>query len=226
MLARPCYRFGMSSNCDDLDAVVPGWLHARSVARGLPLPVPDHGGWRVDTGSPHELRRHVFSRPCEGVRELAAGIDVPCVFLKLAGSPDALRALLTPRWELDKVGWLMGCETFAPPSRPLPPGYRLHVTRQSGVTAVRIEAGDGSLAASGYAAEADGYFVYDRIVTAPTHGRRGLGSHVMAALREARQSPSSRQVLVATDAGRALYTALGWHVVSPFATAHVPAPER
>ena len=29
--------------------LVRGWLAARSLARGLPAPVADHGGWRVDT---------------------------------------------------------------------------------------------------------------------------------------------------------------------------------
>ena len=211
----------MTSTSHDLDHLVPGWLRARSIARGLPLPVADHGGWRVDTGHPDELRRHVFARPCAGLRELALFIGEPGVFLKLAGAPDSLLALLTPRWELDKVRWMMSCATFAPPSRPLAPGYRLAVTSDGPVTVARIVAEDGALAASGYAAEEGGYFVYDRIVTEAAHGRKGLGSHVMAALRGARQSLLSRQVLVATDEGRVLYSALGWHVVAPFATARV-----
>jgi hypothetical protein len=30
-------------------ALLEAWLSARSIARGLPLPIPDQGGFRVDT---------------------------------------------------------------------------------------------------------------------------------------------------------------------------------
>ena len=43
------------------------WLSACSIARGLPLPVLEHGGWRVDTSLPNELRRHVFARPDQAI---------------------------------------------------------------------------------------------------------------------------------------------------------------
>jgi GNAT superfamily N-acetyltransferase len=63
--------------------------------------------------------------------------------------------------------------------------------------------------------------VYDRIVTAPEHRRRGLGRALMHALGAARRSASSTQVLVATAEGMALYGTLGWELRSLFTTAAV-----
>jgi predicted GNAT family acetyltransferase len=109
------------------------------------------------------------------------------------------------------------------PTRP-GPGYRVDVSHTGAVTAVRIVADDGAVAASGFAAEAGGVFVYDRIVTEPAHRRRGLGSAVMTTLGAARRQTGSEQVLVATENGRALYSALGWAVRSPYTSAFIPAP--
>jgi hypothetical protein len=39
------------------------WLTARSVSRGLPAPVPDHGGWRVDVGYDAPCLRGGHTRP-------------------------------------------------------------------------------------------------------------------------------------------------------------------
>jgi GNAT superfamily N-acetyltransferase len=84
---------------------------------------------------------------------------------------------------------------------------------------VAILGEDGTLAASGYAAETSEAFVFDRIVTAPAHRRRGLGAGVMAALRAMRSRHDVPELLVATEEGRCLYQRLGWRVLSPYATA-------
>jgi hypothetical protein len=62
--------------------LVKGWLTARSVARGLPAPEPDHGGLRVDTALPNETRRYVFACPGDGLRQLAMAVVLPRIFLK------------------------------------------------------------------------------------------------------------------------------------------------
>ena len=101
------------------------------------------------------------------------------------------------------------------------------------------------MAANGYAAEVDGIFIYDRIVTHLVvrfrhlhrfglaqrqmsetsepldHQRCGLGSAIMAWLGGARQSGASQQILTATQHGRMLYQRMGWRVVSPWATAAI-----
>lgn len=199
--------------------LIAGWLRARSVARGLPLPVADHGGWRVDTGQPHELQRYVFARAEERLRVLANSIDTPRVFLKLCGSEDEMRALLPLRWQIQEPRFVMTGEAFDAQSRPLAPGYSLQLTRSGVTMAARIVTSGGALAASGYAAEAGGVFIYDQISTEPQHRRRGLAAHLMQALRAMRRSEILPQVLVATAEGQKLYSSLGWHTRSPYSTA-------
>lgn len=203
-------------------ALVEAWVGARSVGRGLPLPVRDRGGLRVDTDRPEERRRYVFARPTEDLRELAESIREPRVALKLAGTHEALASLLPARWRISEPGFFMvrdGADAGAP---PLAGGYRLHLSTVDATTEVRVLTERGELAASGYAVEYAGVFVYDRIVTEPAHRRRGLGHAVMAALGSARRSEASRPVLVATPEGRALYTRLGWTLHSPWTTALIP----
>lgn len=202
--------------------LIAGWLRARSVARGFPLPVADHGGWRVDTQLPHELRRYVFARAEVGLRVLANEIAAPRVFLKLCGSEDELRALLPPRWQLQEPRYVMTGEAFEAADVPLARGYSLQLFRSGVTTAARIVTAAGELAASGHAAESGGFFIYDQIDTAAGHRRRGLGARLMQALRATRQSDASTQVLVATADGQALYSSLGWRTRSPYSTAHIP----
>jgi GNAT superfamily N-acetyltransferase len=200
-------------------ALVRGWLAARSLARGLPAPVDDPGGWRVDTGSATERRRHLFAAPGPGLAHLAASIDEPAVFLKLCADAATLRALLPARWSITDANRMMVTDTAPAPPEPLPTGYTATTMQDAGVTYVAITAPAGDLAASGYAAEPDGIFVYDRIVTAEAHRRRGLGRALMSLLGATRRSPLSRQVLTATDMGAALYASLGWRVYCPYTSA-------
>lgn len=206
------------------DALVGAWLAARSLARGLPAPVPDHGGWRVDSGQAEERRRHVFTAPCEGLRLLGQAIDEPWVPLKLCRPADDLFALLSPRWRLtsDADTKVMTRDDSPDAVPPLPPGYRATIDVAGEVTFARIMAGE-ALAASGYAAEHGGVFVYDRIVTREAHRRNGLGRALMAMLGRARRSAASQAILTATPAGRALYLKLGWRDYSPYSTAMIPA---
>lgn len=199
--------------------LIEGWLRARSVARGLPVPVADHGGWRVDTQQPEELRRYVFARAEEGLRTLAESIDTPKIFLKLCGSEQELRELTGPRWQIQEPRFVMTGEGFDAVRRPLAAGYSLQLTRYGPTVAARIVTAGGELAASGYAAESSGVFIYDLIRTAPAHRRRGLAAYLMQSLRTARQSSASRQILVATAEGRELYSMLGWQTLSPYTTA-------
>lgn len=206
------------------DALLFGWLAARSIARGLPAPVADHGGFRVDTGGEVEIRRWAFTRPGNGLSELGRTLDAPGHFLKLCGTGEQLLAMLPPRWRLQgEPGYVMQGPEVQAPATALPAGYVLQLERDARGSRVAILAPDGALAASGTAAEAAGVFVYDRIITEPDHRRRGLGRVVMAALREAHTDRTATELLVATDDGRALYATLGWAVISPFVTAEIPS---
>ncbi|WP_343519091.1 GNAT family N-acetyltransferase [Sphingomonas sp.] len=198
-----------------------GWLAARSVARGLPAPVADRGGFRVDTAGEIEICRWAFVKACDGLSALGRTLDAPGYFLKLCGSGEDLLAALPPRWRLREPRYFMGGPALPPAPIALPADYVLQRQRDAGVSRVAILAPDGTLAASGSAAEAAGVFIYDQIITDPDHRRKGLGRAVMAALRNAKADAVVPELLVATEEGRALYTTLGWTELSPFATAEV-----
>lgn len=184
-----------------------GWLAARSIVRGLPPPVPEYGGMRVETGLANEIRRYLFAGPVRQIRDLARSISGPLIPIKMCGSGEQLLALLPPGWQLQSISYLMthGGAADAP---ILPAGYKVEVSSEHAATLVRIVAADGSLGASGYAVEYGGFFVFDQIVTEPTHRRRGLGKALMAALGSTQRSSTARRVLVATEDGRALYSSL------------------
>jgi GNAT superfamily N-acetyltransferase len=201
--------------------IVEAWLRARSHSRGLPQPVADHGGLRVDTASVEETARYVFAAPVEGISRLGEKITEPRIFIKLCGPADLLRSLLPAHWTVRPVTVMMTGPEEQRQTPPLPQGFSLDVTTADDRTQVRILAEDGRLAARGHAAEREGVFAYDRIMTEPDFRRIGLGTVVMTALGAARRSSSSLRILAATDAGRALYQTLGWRVYSLYSTASI-----
>jgi len=198
------------------------WLAARSIGRGLPLPVHDQSALRVDTESTNEVRRYVYTGPSPEIRELALSISTPRVFIKMCGHGDQLLDLVSPGWELQPSGYFMTRDGSDDAEPVLPSGYRLELVTEDHTRVARIFAADGDLAASGYAVEYDGVFVYDRIITEDAHQRRGLGRALMAALGSTQCSKGAQRLLVATAAGRTLYATLGWTVLSPFSTVVIP----
>ncbi|UZW58535.1 GNAT family N-acetyltransferase [Lysobacter enzymogenes] len=206
-------------------ALVLAWQTAHCIARNAPAPVPDRGGWRVDTHSDKETRRWVFPRLCDGLREIAEETTAPLHYLKLSGTAEELRSALPPRWQIQPANYFMIATAAPTDTRPLPPGYTLELYRAGAFARASVLAPDGELAASGNAAQTADAFVYDRIETAPDHRRKGLGLSVMAALATAQASAATPQLLVATEDGRSLYARLGWSVLGPFATAVIPTVE-
>lgn len=204
-------------------AIVEAWLSARSIVRGLPLPVADHGGFRVDTRSEAEVARWVYARAAAGLETLARAIRKPRHLLKLCGTGEALLAALPAGWTLHPPAYFMRA-TGEPDPRRLADGYRIEARRVGMVLEARIISETGALAASGYAAETQDVFIYDRIVTEPAHRRKGLGHLLMLTLHAARQRSGNPQLLVATEDGRALYSTLGWETISPYSTASIVAP--
>jgi hypothetical protein len=211
----------MVSSCIDPKLVF-AWQAAHSLARNAPPPVHDRGGFRVDTHSEKEVKRWVFPKLCDGLRDVARDISLPRHYLKLCGSNEELRRALPAKWEIQPENYFMQATAAAGEPRALPHGYRLEVHQAGAATRVNIVAPDGELAANGSAAEIVDAFVYDRIETAPNHPRKGLGIAVMSALATARKSSASSELLVATEEGRSLYVRLGWTVIAPFATATIP----
>ena len=203
------------------------WLSARSAARGLPAPIAERGGYRVETNSPIEIRRWVFAGIMSELVELAASIHSPGHVLKVCASVEDLAAVLPAGWQLGPPSFFMrGHERHI--ERPLPADYTIHTERSGAVSYVWLAAPGGEVAASGYAAETDEAFVYDRIATAPDHGRKGLGRAVMCKLQQCKVLDVP-ELLVATEQGRALYETLGWKTVAPYSSASLaealPSPK-
>ena len=202
--------------------LVLSWLSGRSVARGVAQPVADRGGFRVDSNTEEEVRRWVFPQAEAGLSELGRAVHETRHFLKLCGEADELRAILPSNWQLHAPSYFMQASGGGPQCR-LPDGYKAEVDRRAAVVKIRIWSQAGALAASGYASDTPDAFVYDRIMTVPEYRRKGLGRAVMSMLRAYRRHAGSVELLVATEDGRALYTALGWRTISPYSTASIPA---
>lgn len=194
------------------------WLAGRSLARGLPLPFRDRGGWRAEVGSETELRRWVFAALTPEFRALASEIADPRLRLRAMVGDEAMRAALPAGWALGAPSFAMTGSLAAAGRAPLPPGYRIETRSSVHDSHVFIFATSGELAASGHLGHAREALVVDRIVTEAAHRRRGLARVVMAALAEA-AGDGRPGLLVATVAGKPLYASLGWRVVSPYASA-------
>src|SRR6478609_6351201 len=127
----------MMNNHDVDPLLLHAWLSARSIARGLPSPVADYGGFRVDTGSDAEIARWVFPKTVPGLKKLARSIDTPRYLLKLCDAADVLLAALPIGWELHAPSYFMQA-SGAHKERGLAKGYRIEAKRIGMVSEVRI----------------------------------------------------------------------------------------
>ena len=202
--------------------LVRDWLAGRSLARGQPAPVPDWGGYRVDTGAPDEIQRWVFAVPGPDIAALARTIHAPGYLIKLCGTVTQLRPLVPPGWQVHDSGYMMAGPACAVAAPACPAGYRVELAQSGAVSQVRILAADGALAASGYLAETEAACVIDRIATDPAHRRRGLATVLVQTLLSRKRCPAKAELLVATEAGCALYRTLGWRILSRYSTGHAP----
>lgn len=200
------------------------WLTGWSLARGLPLPQPYEGGLVVEVGWPEQARRYVFADAGPALQACAARIHDPFVYLKAAVEPAQLRRVLPAPWQLEPPRYFMCRPTAMAPAAP-PAGYVAQVAAEHGAYLIRLVDAAGQTAASGRVVVHGGSAIFDRIETREAHRRQGLGTALVSALDAlAEQAGVSERLLVATEAGRALYLRLGWQVVAPYSTAVLPAP--
>lgn len=199
------------------------WLTGWSLSRGVPLPVRDGEGLRVEVGMLLQLRRYVFLEAGPALQACAGQIDAPHIYLKAPVEPHALRAALPACWMVEDPGYLMQSPGPMVAKAELPPGYVIEQSAEHGAQLVRVLHANGELAASGKITMHEGSAVFDQIVTSERHRRLGLGTVVMQRLDAlAAQAKVTERLLVATEAGRGLYTSLGWRLVGPWSTAVIP----
>ncbi|MEV7093221.1 GNAT family N-acetyltransferase [Amycolatopsis sp. NPDC051045] len=197
--------------------ILGAWVHGWAVSRATPEPLPEPDGYRVDVGLPGHRVRYLLRSPAT-VASRARTVASPGTWLKTCGPRPAVLAGLTPAWTAEETEYLMAFEG-APPEVAVPAPYSVTVTGDGPVWEVLVTSGDVP-AARGRVAVASGVAVFDKIETEPEHRRRGLGRVVMHRLGVAAGADSS--VLLASEAGRGLYSSLGWRVESEVVPAHVP----
>lgn len=205
-----------------LDALLAAWGRGWTVTRGAPAPEAlDDGAWRIAVGLPgHRVRDLLPDWPAERLQAWAAGVEQPGAWIKALVDPAALA--LAPAWQRHAPEYLMSAalQDAAPP--PLAAGYRAELLRQGDKLECRVLAADGELAARALVGLAGRHAIFDQVVTEAAHRRLGLGRHAMARLTQAaRARGADTGLLVATEDGRALYTALGWRVDSLMTAASV-----
>ena len=196
------------------------WLTGWSLARGLPLPGHSGGGLVVEVGWPKQLRRHVFLDAGSELQACALQVTAPNTYVKALVDAEQLRLALPAHWKVEGPSYFMACSRAMASSIPLPAGYRAEVRAEHGARVVRFADALGRPAATGRVVLNGATAVFDQIETFEPHRRKGLGSALMCALDAlAEQAGISERVLVATEAGRMLYTSLGWRVLAPYASA-------
>lgn len=195
------------------------WQTGWSLSRGVPLPTRDGGGLVVDVGWPEQLRRHVFVDAGRALQDCAAAIDAPFIYLKAAVDMDEMRRALPAAWQIQSPGYLMALPAAAASVAP-PAGYHASSQLEHGAHVIRFADATGQLAASGRVVLNGATAVFDQIETLEPHRRKGLGGALMGALdARAAEAGCTERLLVATEAGRALYLRLGWQVLAPYSTA-------
>lgn len=200
-----------SRTAEAVSAYVAGW----AVSRGTPRPTPAEFGWHVATGQPHESERYVPVRGTAGdIQALATALRTPLACLKFAGSYDDWRPLFGTEWIDNPAGWFMtaGLSNQASTARSV---GTVRVDQRGDLICVTIRS-DGEVVATGRLGMAGDWCVPDRIRTGERHRRKGLGRIVMHALLNRAHAAGARHaVLDASADGRALYTAMGWTLMSP-----------
>ncbi len=190
------------------------WVHGWAISRNTPAPVRIRAGYRIDVGLPGHQVRYVLPTYDD---VLVSRSHQPDTWLKIRGEVS-----LGEPWLVQPLEYLMTTDLTATsvPVASVAESYELRSARRGSIVEVVVTAADGSVAARGKAALTGQAAVFDQIETDPRHRRRGLGRTVMGALSTAAQYAGAMTgVLVATEDGRALYTALGWTLDSPVTAA-------
>ncbi|MCM8731946.1 GNAT family N-acetyltransferase [Hephaestia sp. GCM10023244] len=205
--------------------LVETWVSGWARIRGTPPPERHRDGFRIEVGAPDQRTRYVFPAVSATLTRLAEDIRLPGICLKVCAPPETVRVLVPRRWRLDPPGTFMQRDDIAPEAIPLPDGYRLERETAEGIDSICVLAADDSVIATGHVVVIDRAAIYDRIATHEDHRRLGIGRALVAALDHAAVARGARRgLLVATEPGRALYTALGWKPLAQYTSMAIAPP--
>jgi len=200
--------------------VARAWAYGWAASRGTEAPVEKPGCFQIMVNQLDQTTRYVVPLLDENlIRKLAREEAQAGTWLKICAAPDRVLPLLGNDWDFHEPEFLMWAELAREAPRSVD-GYRATTRIEGKFASVQLIAESGEIAASGQMAVVDSYATFDKIVTAESHQRRGLGRCVMSMLSNLSLDLDARfGTLVATEAGAALYAALGWSIVSPVVAA-------
>ncbi|MNU62016.1 Acetyltransferase (GNAT) family protein [compost metagenome] len=204
--------------------LVEKWLKGWALSRRLPLPVRFMSGFKVDVAYEEQKTRYVFPDPNDDFFQLAEQIDEPWIFLKVCADPEEIKHRISEKWTIQATGYMMYCfHAMHFPDKPLDDGYKVEYENEHAVFVVRIVTRKNEIASIGRVVLVDDLAVYDRILTESSHQRKGLATFLMKELEKIALSKGvSRNFLVATEEGRALYESFGWELYSLYTSLVIP----
>ncbi|MBC3917708.1 GNAT family N-acetyltransferase [Undibacterium sp. CY18W] len=202
--------------------ILTAWVHGWTISRGTEAAFALAGyGYKIHVGLPGHLERYVLQgQALSAIQLLAHELSIPDTWIKICAPVSEIGALLPPRWTLKPVEYLMCKPITAHVDIDVPGAYTIQFGGDEQAVSIKALGPDGQIAATGRMALTARYAVFDQIVTEPSHRRKGLGRLLMQMLSNhafARQADTG--VLVATEDGYALYSALGWSLCSPMTAA-------
>lgn len=214
----------------DLPDLVVRWQRGWSVARGLAAAVPVPGGLRVRCQQPGRDVEYVALDPSAlpVLAEAVLGEDEITWLTVPTTTPEATAAVLRDSGLvlLKRAEQLMAVKLREQSQSALAGPYRLQVHVSGQVVTAVVSHRSGAEGAHGTMGLNGRDAVADRILTAPGHRRRGLARVVMGALAEAAVAAGAGDgILIASEEGRPLYTALGWRPVADVLIAAAPGTE-
>ena len=197
------------------EAWVHGWVLSRQTAAAI-----DHGThFTIEVGAPGHLVRHVFPALCADALQVLANANcADGTWLKVVAPQESVAPLLPSKWKLHEREYLM--HTVLGGAMPASDGPEIHVERSGDVITATLPGPGGDIAARAKAAVVGTAAIFDQVVTEPNHRRKGYGALLMSVLAsECRSRGATTGILVATEQGRLLYSALGWVVTSELTAA-------
>jgi hypothetical protein len=207
----------------DRSVVAQAWTYGWAISRRTQTPVRHAGYFQIVVGQPDQTTRYVF--PCLDrvlLPKLVSTEVGPGSWLKICAPLEGVAQFLSRHWHVHEPEFLMSTDLTGG-DLPVPEGYRLHTDNTGALAFARLIAASGEVAASGQVAIDGTFATFDQIGTEETHRRKGLGRLIMTALSNVSLDLGAKQgVLVATEAGAALYKAMGWSLVSPVTAASLP----